>query len=155
MGKVSGWMIWIPRERLSAFRLQVYLDLSSVADCVPGASSGARWRGRAVIWSGNNTPSSDAPAAQQFRGSYTRPARPGSRLSPPAAHGTMWAQQQQPGAGSPEFTFRAPQPHRLAGVVAVRRSCALRTTLRGLPRNQDLRSSFRQRGFCESRFGLL
>ena len=64
----------------SAFRLQVYLNLSSVADCVPGASSEARWRGGAVTWSGNNTPSSDAPAAQQFRGSYTRPARPGSRL---------------------------------------------------------------------------
>ena len=36
LGKVSGWMIWIPRERLSAFWLQVYLDLSSVAECVLG-----------------------------------------------------------------------------------------------------------------------
>ena len=60
---------------MSAFGLQVYLDLSSVAVRVLGTSSGVRWRGQAAFWSGNNTPTAGpgarAPAGQQFPGGYT------------------------------------------------------------------------------------
>ena len=148
LGKVSGWMIWISRECLSAFRVQVYLDLSSVADCVFWAPSGARWRGWAAFWSGNNTPTTEggrrAPATvlgrQQFPGRDTRPPR--GSLAPrkwlPARCGASRQSSQDLHEAQLVPNALRPGPSGPAGVVAVPPTCALHTELCGCPRNSIL-----------------